>query len=85
MLTSQEIKTLRDELRKAHEIVREAFRTTRAAGISNVARDLRHVSNSIEDAIADLCEMETRLEKEAADQTPATGTAGTPPKGGGKK
>jgi predicted metal-dependent hydrolase len=62
MLSTQEIKTLRDDLRRAHELVRNAFMATRAAGISNIARDLRHVGNSIEDAIAELCEL---LEKQS--------------------
>jgi hypothetical protein len=64
VLTTQEIKTLRDDLRKAHELVRNAFTVTRAAGISSIARDLRHVGNSIEDAIADLCELASQLEKQ---------------------
>jgi hypothetical protein len=62
-LSAQEIKTLCDDLRKAHELVRDAFRATRAAGTSNIARDLRHIGNSIEDAIADLCELQAQLEK----------------------
>ena len=64
MLTTSEIKTLREDLRKAHELVQDAFRATRAAGIANIARDLRHVGNSIEDAIHDLAEMQTALERE---------------------
>jgi hypothetical protein len=62
-LTTQEIKTLRDDLRKAHELVKNAFTATRAAGVSTIARDLRHIGNSIEDAIADLCELASQLEK----------------------
>jgi hypothetical protein len=64
MLTAQEIKALREDLRKAHELVKDAFRATRAAGIANIARDLRHVGNSIEDAIHDLAEMQAQLERE---------------------
>ena len=64
MLTTTEIKALREDLRKAHELVKDAFRATRAAGIGNIARDLRHVGNSIEDAIHDLAEMQAALERE---------------------
>jgi hypothetical protein len=63
-LTAQEIKTLRDDLRKAREIVDHAFGVTRGAGISTIARDLRHVRNSIEDAISDLTEMQAALENQ---------------------
>jgi hypothetical protein len=63
-LSPKEIKALRDDLRKAHELVRDAFSTTKAAGVSTLARDLRHIGNSIEDAIADLCELEAQLAKE---------------------
>ena len=42
-------------LRAAREHVDDAFTTTRAAGISTLARDLRHNRNSIEDAMAWTC------------------------------
>jgi len=67
MLTTTEIKAVRDDLQRACDIVAEAFSTTRAAGISTIARDLRHIRNSINDAIADLAEMQAELEK----QTPS--------------
>jgi hypothetical protein len=57
-LNAQEIKSLREDLRQARELVKNAFAATRAAGTSSIARDLRHVANSIDDAISDLREME---------------------------
>jgi hypothetical protein len=74
VLTESEIKALRNDLRRAHDLVKNAFSVTQAAGISNIARDLRHIGNSIEDAICDLGEMQAQLEKQAR---------GTPPKSGG--
>jgi hypothetical protein len=79
VLIESEIKALRNDLRRAHELVKNAFGVTRAAGISNIARDLRHIGNSIEDAIGDLGEMQAQLEKQAQ---AAPDPAGPPASGG---
>jgi hypothetical protein len=79
VLTESEIKALRNDLRQAHELVKNAFSTTRAAGVSNIARDLRHIGNSIEDAICDLGEMQAQLEKQAQE----TPDPSKPPASGG--
>jgi hypothetical protein len=63
-LSAQEIKTVREHLCRAREIVDNAFNTTRGAGISTIARDLRHIRNGLEDAISDLTEMQAALEKQ---------------------
>ena len=61
MLTAPEIRIVRDDLRKAHGLVSAAFSTTRAAGISDIARDLRHIRNSLDDTIRDLGDMQAEL------------------------
>jgi hypothetical protein len=67
----QEIKSLSDHLRAAREHVDSAFSTTKAAGISTLAHDLRQIHDGLDGAISDLAEMQSALEK----QPPMSGGA----------
>jgi hypothetical protein len=60
-LSAPELKSVREHRCQAREHVDNAFSTTRAAGITTLARDLRHIRNSLQDAIADLAEMQAAL------------------------
>jgi hypothetical protein len=53
-LTGSEFRTLRANLRAAHELVDNSFETALAAGASTIARHLRHIRGKIEEAITDL-------------------------------
>ncbi len=63
-LTAQEIKRVRCDLRRAHELVSAAFETANTARVSNLSRSLRDIGNFLDDVIADLGEMQAQLERE---------------------
>ena len=57
-LTAQEIKRVRCDLRRAHELVSAAFETANTARVSNLSRSLRDIGNFLGDVIADLSQLE---------------------------
>jgi hypothetical protein len=63
-LSAPELKSVREHLCQAREHVDNAFSTTRAAGISTLARDLRQIRDGLDGAISDLAEMQSALEKQ---------------------
>ena len=57
-LTIQELNALKDDLRRARELVDQGFASAKAAGETALARHLRDIGLGIGDCVADLEERE---------------------------
>ena len=71
-LTGSEFKTLRDNLRAARELVDNGLNTALAAGVSTIARHLRHIRSKIEEALTDLDTLQA-MQAAAGKQPPSNG------------